>query len=305
MKNKKNRKVIISVVLSLWIFLMGMEVGNYNGEKSAASSTTTQSTTVAAESTTVESTTQILTTEAADATTDASTDAGETTTSQEVVTDTTAPVSTDPSSYTTDQIVANLNEAMAKLESTTDFTAHVVDDIQVTVVDCSIAMATSLVNGVVQMFVGQTDNTYTFVGGIETASGQSVTEFVIPSASAFNLDPAGIASASAAQDGDNVVYTVTLIEETATYASPVAPYHQTTVGYLDLTDIGLPSTVSIDEATLNYHGSTMTIIVDSEGRVTSFDVEFPMDGGGTASISFFSGSAEFEGSMDQTWTFTY
>ncbi|MFI3142301.1 MAG: hypothetical protein R3Y27_08360 [Clostridia bacterium] len=303
MKIKKNHKVIISIALSLWIFFMGMEVGKSSGDVTVAESiASTETTTAAAETTTVESTTQVLTTEAAGTT--ESTD----TTSQEVVTDTTettAVASADPSSYTTDQIVANLNEAMATLESTPDFTAHVIDDIQVTVVDCSIAMATSLVNSVVQMFVGETDNTYTFVDGVEQASGQSTTEFVIPSASAFNLDPAGIASASAVQDGDSVVYTVTLIEETATYDSPVAPYHQSTVGYLDLTDIGLPSTVSIDDATLNYHGSTMTITVDSQGRVTIFDVAFPMDGSGTASISVFSGSAEFEGSMDQTWTFTY
>lgn len=319
MKIKKNHKTIISVVLSLWIFFMGFELGSYTGSQSVETTTevtttatpvtetTTQVTTVA----TTESTTAAEDTTDVDATVDADAD------EEEEVTEETTEVQ-DVSTYSTDQILEKMNEAMATLEAAQNFTASKEETISVTVTDCTVSMLTSTVNSIVQGFVGSTSSTYTFVDGVgtETIDGTvtstscTAASILPPEDQTFNVSSQMVTTATATQSGDNVIYSFTLIPESTTIESgnDIPAYHSTTVGYLDLLGLELPDYVTISEANMNYHGSTVTITVDSQGRITTLDIEFPMDGEGTATVKIglsASGGASFEGGMDNSWTFSY
>lgn len=313
MKIKKNHKTIISVVLSLWIFFMGFELGNYTGSQGVE--TTTQATTAVVVTTTeaavVTTTaapvvTQATTTTAiADDNTDVDVDVN-TDANDDTEVETTEAEVQDVSTYSTAQVIEKINEAMSNLENQTDFTATKSEDISVTVTDCSVSSLTDTVNSIVQGFVGVTEETYTFVGGVD-GSGNTPTTVIPPDDINFYVSADMVTAATATQSGDNVIYSFTLVAESTTIeaGNDVPAYHSTTVGYLDLLGLDLPSIVSITNADMNYHGATMTITVDSQGRITTLDIDFPMDGSGTAKVVLVSGSASFEGGMDSSWTFTY
>ena len=78
----------------------------------------------------------------------------------------------------------------------------------------------------------------------------------------------------------------------------------TTVGYLDIASLDLPS-VTIATADMKYSGSTVEITVNADGKVTKLVNKIPMSGKIGAKISFFEGDATIEGGQDESWTFTY
>lgn len=313
---KKEIKVAIAVILSLWFFVMGFELGAYKERKAYvdANGTTANSITINTTAPTTTAPTTTAPTTTAPTTTDPTTNPvfntqpGDSTQNQQdstTTTESTAPAN-DPSSLSKAQIVEKMNAYMTALKSEQNMTASKSESIVVTLVDCSVPSATSMINNIVSGAIGgDGDETvsYTIANG-STPEGETAYSLIPPTNKNFELKEAGVLSAKAEKQGDNTVYTVVLNEESTTAASPVPTYNATAIGYLDLMSLDLPG-VTITSADLKYPGSTVAITVNAQDKVVNLVNKMPMSGYGAAQLAFVSGNATFEGGLDETWNFTY
>lgn len=306
---KKEIKQLIAVVLAIWILFMGIEIGALRERKKIAAENSTATSQTTAPQTTIPTTTQPSSVATPDsALTPASTTAPAPSTS----TPTAAVVSDDVSNLSKEQIVAKVSEAVNKVKSEQNMTAHKTENITVNLTALSAESLRSAVNGVISSIVGEpTDENITVANGIATypdGSTKPIKEAIPPSNDAtkdFALTADGVASATAAKQGDNTVYTVILVSEDTTAANPIPKHNSVAIGYLNLMGLSLPSGVSITDSTMQYPGSTVEVTVNSAGQVVKLVNKMPMTGYGAAKIGFISGNANFEGALNETWEFTY
>ena len=307
---KKEIKVAIAVVLSIWFFVMGFELGMYKERKANNQSgnevvntvnPTTQPTTTP--------TTQPTTIPTTAPTTQPTTvlppviDPNQNSTAPTQQPSTKAPVSNDPSSLSKAQIIEKMNGYMKELKAEQNVKAHKSENITVEVTDCSVPAAVSAINSIIKNLAGSEELDYTIANGA-AASGETMFAIIPPTNKDFLLTDAAVLTATAKTSGADTVYTVVLVEENTTISSPVPQYNATAIGYLDLASLDLPA-VTIAEADMKYPGSTVEITVNADGKVTKLVNKLPMSGYGKAQISFFNGNATFQGALDESWTFTY
>lgn len=303
---KKEVKAIIAVVLAVWILVMGIEIGSIREKKKAVS--TNNTTTVAQDTTTTAPSTTETTTTAAPST--------QPSTSAPAVSDTTAPSSAPaaaPSAMSKEEIVAKVNEYVNKVKSEQNMTANKKETITITLTDLSIPSAKNTVNDIIKNIAGEpSDEIITVVNGIATypdGTTKPIKEAIPPSNDVtkdFTLTADGVKDARVEVQGDSTVYTVILVEESTTAASPKPTHNAVAIGYLDLMSIELPSIVTIVDSNMRYPESIVEVTVDAQGRVTKLVNKMPMSGDGTAKITLIGeGKAEFEGALDEVWTFTY
>lgn len=315
---KKEYKVIIAIILAVWIFAMGMVLGIDKGIEdtlaTANSTTLTPTDQTPSNTTTTPSTTETPTTTATPTTgLQASTipSSGENDSNS-----TTAPTTDkndDPSSLSKEEIVKIVNESVNKVKSEQNMTARKQEKITITLTALSVESARDIVNDIIQGIAGDpVDETITVANGIATypdGSTRPVKEAIPPSNDAtkdFNLSVDGVATATAKKDGENTVYTVILVVEDTTAASPIPTHNSGAIGYLNLMAVDLPSIVTIVDSNMHYPGSTVEVTVNPEGKVVKLINKMPMTGDGTARITLLGeGKAEFEGGLDETWEFTY
>ncbi|MBQ9914139.1 MAG: hypothetical protein IJO73_07910 [Clostridia bacterium] len=310
---KKEIKIAIAVVLLIWSFVMGFELGIYKERKANIQAgnevvNTVNPTTQPTAPTTAAPTTVAPTTEAP--TTQPTTvlppviDPNQNSTAPTVAPSTDAPVnSADPSSLSKAQIVEKMNGYMKELKAEQNVKAHKSENITVEVTDCSVQAAVSLINNLIKNLAGSEELDYTISNGASTA-GETMYAIIPPTNKDFLISEAAVLTAEAKTSGTDTVYTVVLVEESTTVTSPVPQYNSTAIGYLDLASLDLPG-VTIAEADMKYPGSTVEIAVNADGKVTKLVNKMPMSGYGQAQISFFNGNATFQGALDETWTFTY
>lgn len=306
---KKEVKAIIAVVLAVWILVMGIEIGSIREKKKAVS--TNNTTTVAQDTTTTAPSTTETTTTAAPST-QPSTSAPAAVPS---VSDTTAPSSAPaaPTAMSKEEIVAKVNEYVNKVKSEQNMTANKKETITITLTDLSIPSAKNTVNDIIKNIAGEpSDEIITVVNGIATypdGTTKPIKEAIPPSNDVtkdFTLTADGVKDARVEVQGDSTVYTVILVEESTTAASPKPTHNAVAIGYLDLMSIELPSIVTIVDSNMRYPESIVEVTVDAQGRVTKLVNKMPMSGDGTAKITLIGeGKAEFEGALDEVWTFTY
>ncbi len=289
---KKEMKIVIAAVLAVWFFVMGFEIGSYAEKKKIASE---QPQTVAPSTTapTVAPTQPPVTQD----------------TAQTPDNNTTAPTQgsqTDTSSLSKDEIIAEVNKYMAQLRSEQNMQAHKTASVYVNVVDCSVPSAINLINNVIN---GITDDlapeeNYTFSGGVD-AGGSGVTprDVIPPKSKDFVLSEPGVASARAEKQGANTVYYITLAVEDTTIENPVPPYHDASLGYLDITTFNLP--IKVTKGDMHYPGSTIEMTLDANGKVIGLKERVPMNGDGGTTVLGQEGTASFEGALEENWTFTY
>ena len=323
---RKELKAIIAAILAVWLFMMGFEIGSYHEKQEIRKQQAQQQTTLEQPLTTQppETTAPVETeqpiTGVGNAIAEITTypDSELTAASTKPTTEASKPSSaaeTEVSSLSKRQILQRATEAINKLKATKNMTARNQETISIQIVDCSAKSAISLINSVISKKIGDKNVTYVFkdgkaVGhddsGKEIADEGEVTpnQIIPPTDASFTLPEDGVASASAKQNGAFVTYTLKLKEESASMSNPVPTYNSQAVGYLKMTDMEVPG-ATITDARMHYPGSTVTVTVDSEGRVRQLQIHLPMDGTGSAKMGFLSGSASFEGYSTQNWTFTY
>ena len=323
---KKEFKIAIAVILSIWIFIIGMEVGVYKEKKSAAENTTAAAPTV---STPAEPATQPtepsvpsepsapvlepseVPSEPSAPAVEPSVPAANTDVSDvqpsDAPSDVPAPGGDDLATLTNDQILERVTKYVNQLKAEQNMTANKKESITVNLTDLSVAAAKNIVQGIIDNLAGAEEKSYTFSGGQAPDGDGTVTpdNVIPPTNKAFGLTSAGVASAKAEKSGDNTVYTVVLVEESTTLETPTPVHNAVAIGYLDLAGIGLPSSVELTKADMKYPGSTVTVTVDANDKVVALKNELPMTGVGEAKIIGMSGSASFEGALNEEWTFTY
>lgn len=307
---KKEIKIAIAVVLSIWFFVMGFELGVYKERKanSQAGNEVVNTVTPTAQPTTPP-TTQPTTIPTTVPTTQPTTvlppviDPNQNSTAPTVQPSSNAPVSNDPSSLSKAQIIEKMNGYMKALKAEQNVKAHKSENITVEVTDCSVPAAVSAINAIIKNLAGSEEIDYTIANGA-AASGETMFSIIPPTNKDFLLTDAAVLTATAKASGTDTVYTVVLVEESTTINSPVPQYNSTAIGYLDLASLDLPA-VTIAEADMKYPGSTVEITVNADGKVTKLVNKLPMSGYGKAQISFFNGNATFQGALDESWTFTY
>ena len=320
---RKEFKAIIALILAVWLFMMGFELGSYHEkqeiqkEQAAQVNTQTQpldTTAPAADDTPTTAETPItgIGNAIAEITTypDSELTAANRTTEQS-----TAAAEQDVSSLSKRQILQRATEAINTLKGTKNMTARNQETISIQIVDCSAKSAISILNSVISKKIGDKTVTYVFTNGKaigHDAEGKEIkdegevtpNQVIPPTDAAFTLPEAGVASASAKKDGAFTTYTLKLKEESSTIANPVPTYNSQAIGYLKMTDMEVPG-ATITDANMHYPGSTVTVTVDSQNRVRQLQLHLPMDGNGSAKMGFLSGTASFEGYSTQNWTFTY
>ncbi len=304
---KKQVKAVICVVLAVWFFLMGFELGKYK-EKNKAPETvvTVQNQTTAAPIVETQPTTQAPLTTLPSVT--------ETTNSSDNTSDTTkAEVNNnDPASLSKEQIIAKMGEALDTAKASK---ASITKSEKVTInlTDLSVQRLMSAVQSVINNLAGDETESYTLENGLVTgtdADGKAVTGAPVsdymPPKAAFKVAPEGVAQASATKDGDKIVYKLKTVDEKTTIENPVPQYSSAVYSYLDIASINIPIPgVKITGADMHYPGTEITMTVDASGKLVRIEYNMPMDGTGTASIFGAPGTASFEGSDVESWDFVY
>lgn len=322
---KKEFKIAIAVILAIWIFIIGMEVGVYKEKKSAAENTTAAAPTV---STPAEPATQPtepvapsepsapvlepseVPSEPSAPAVEPSVPAANTDVSDvqpsDAPADVPAPGGDDLASLTNDQILERVTKYVNQVKAEQNMTANKKENITVNLTDLSAPSLKSLVQGIIDNLAGAEEKTFTFSGGQAADGDGTVTpnDVIPPTHKSFSLTAAGVASAKAEKVGDNTVYTVVLVEESTTLESPEPTHNAVAIGYLNLAGIDLPSIVTLTKADMKYPGSTVSVTVDANDKVIGLKNELPMTGAGEAKAGL-TGSASFEGALNEEWTFTY
>ncbi len=316
----KQVKALICVILAVWIFLMGFEIGSYKEKKTASAVANTQASNEGSAFTTTApyvyseplSTLPPMTTTTEPSDVPEIDESEQSTTKEQKEKDTTKAQSDDPSSLSKEQIIAKMSDAVNTAKAST---ASVTKNEKVTInlTDLSVQSLMSTVQRVMDALAGEETETYTLTNGLLTgtdADGNAVENAPVndymPPKAAFGIAPEGVAEASATKEGDNTVYRLKTVEENTTKDSPIPQYSSAVYSYLDLMSIDIPVPgISITEANMHYPGTEVTVTVGSDGRLTKLDFNMPMDGTGVAKIAFANGTASFEGSDVESWTFTY
>lgn len=321
---RKEFKAIIAAILAVWLFLMGFELGSYHEkqeiQKEQAAQINTQ--TQPLDTTAPAATEAPTTTQAAPITGVGNAIAeittypdSELTAAAQTTAATTAATEPDVSSLSKRQILQRATEAINTLKKTPNMTARNQETISIQIVDCSAKSAISILNSIISKKIGDKTVTYVFKDGkaighddegkeIKDEGEVTPNQVIPPTDASFTLPEAGVASAAAKQDGSFTTYTLKLKEESSSIAKPVPTYNSQAIGYLKMTDMEVPG-ATITDANMHYPGSSVTVTVDSQGRVRQLQLHLPMDGNGSAKMGFLSGTASFEGYSTQNWTFTY
>lgn len=304
-------KIIISIVLCVWIFAMGLELGAYR-ERKAINATLAGNNTNTVVTTPVDTTAPTQapqTTEPAPQTTEPTQPADTTAPSSDDGT-TEAPEETKPASSvpkTNEEIAEAFNKAMNATKNTTrNVNAVKNSNVELQVTDCSVSSLTGMVNSIAQRFTGPETVEYQFVNGkAQTSDGEiTINDDLPPSGRNTSLDAGGIASAQAEPYGNGgYKLTITLIPEKSSLGNE-PKYHANTVGFLDLEGLGIDS-VQFTEANFDYAGATVTISVNEEGLIDKYESVLPMAGTGAGKMGFASASATLEGKSTETWDFTW
>lgn len=318
---KKEIKALIAVILAVWCFFMGFEIGTFNERKSAGANVVPQTTTIQQNITPATTTAALVTTNAIVTTTGAQNqgDAGsqETTGNAGADETTAANNASDPSSMTKEQILAAATKAITDVRNLQNFTGKKTETVTIELTDVSVPGAKNTINNIIQSLAGEEVITYTFVDGkavgiqadgkeADDGEVRTVKDAIPPSGRNFALTADGVKDAKAEKQGDNFVYTLYLVEENTTKSAPIPTHHHAAYGYLDLTNINI-SVAEITDANMHYPSTVITVVTDAQGKALSIHTVMPMTGDGTAKIKIggITGNASFQGSDDELWEFTY
>ena len=211
----------------------------------------------------------------------------------------------DPSNFTTAQIIATARDAVNKTKAhkgnlkvnhTEGFTANVTE--------CSGGpIVKSVVDLMIGMVVKPVDETLNFQNGKTVNSEGETIPILLPKKGNFTLSESGVKSASIQRSGNEYVIKIKLVEErVGMYDVPT--HNAASVGYLDVANFDL-SFMEIDSANIVYKGSSLELRINADGYVTYANYKIPLHIDGSAHKGSISGSASFEGEQTEVWKFNW
>lgn len=205
------------------------------------------------------------------------------------------------------QILEAMCMAVNSVKTAQNFGAVKYQNISINLDDCSVPMAVSLVNPIIQNFTGEETLNYQFVNGtcIGPKSGEPVTPNLVipPSDRLFALDPNGVTAAVVTKNGTETTYSISVVGETATLESPAPYYHAMCMDYLDMNalDLGI---AKINSGSYTYPGSTVNVTVNQLGQIIRYEEYMPLSAYGEGTLGF-TASGTISGFLHEVWTFTW
>ncbi len=310
---KKEIKSIAVVLSVLIVFLAGVGLGTNQGVNvniggsfevnNSGSDSVVAQTTVA----TTQATTQSTTAAQADSGETEQTTAADSS-NEDTTQETTEEAATSSLPSTTEEIVAKYNEVINNLKAESYVQIDKVQDIEVNITDCSISMATSLIDAAIGAVMSADSWSATFTDGVAD-DGNTLDGQTYPADQECILEAAGVESATCTDNGDGT-YTleIAFISENSVFdgtsSTPETTYNEQALDPINLATFEIPG-ITITAADMNYPGSIITATINADGKIIEQIVHLPMDGSGTGSISFFSPTVTLDGFADTTFTFSY
>lgn len=218
------------------------------------------------------------------------------------------PTVQDPATYSLEQTITGITNAVSYVKSAKNFTALKEQTGTAEILELSIPGLRVPGEAIIQAIINSIKPlTYQFVNGTATdpKTKETVTPFDVipPSGAAFKIDPAGVTAYGAKQNADGTVtYTVRIREETCDL-NDLPPYHSTCMGYLKLEQFDLGGAV-IDSGTVTYHEGQIDVTVDAQGMPLVYREYLPITGVGSGSLGI-SATAKLTGYLEETWSFTW
>lgn len=294
-QQKKERLLIAA--LSIVAVIMLIFCINAAKKEPEPSQPSVAGTTTTAATTTAPTTTATTTASVTEQTTEPSTEG---TTAQPEATTTAVP-ETDEA----EEALRVITESMALIKSDkANFKGHKVQNIDIKLVDSSMPSMNDFVNGIIKAFVKQEVYDYDFTNGVSEDpenGGTSKSDSIFPPGDiAFSLKKEGVASAEIRKEGENTVYSVTLVAETSTLENPRPPHHNSAADTLDLSSVEIPL-ATITKADFEYPGATVAVTLDGDGKIVGYYERLPMSGTGEAKALGLSGYGTIEGYLEENW----
>ncbi len=206
----------------------------------------------------------------------------------------------DPSTWTQEQMLTYLSEAVNKSKSYTgDLTVNHTENFTAEVLDCTGgSLATYVVNQVVQTMSDPSDEVFQFKNGTTVNSEGETIPILLPQAGAFTLPIEGVQSITATKDGDSVnIHLVLVPESVALNEIPV--YNPQAIGFLQLTQI--QNFLTLTALDIDYKGSSIDATINSDGYVSKATYTIPIHTYAGGEKGVLSGSATFEAEQVEVW----
>ncbi|MBR2315438.1 MAG: hypothetical protein IKA56_02220 [Clostridia bacterium] len=310
-------KVCAGCVAVVWLFCIGLVVGTYFVRNGMMTLPETQTQVQPTESTTqivinmvtnqaTPTTTEQVTITLPGSDTGLTTYAGGQQSTEPGTMATEPPASKIPSSK--EDVIKALTEAINATKATKNFTASRNHNMAIAVDDITGgALVKSIADSIIADKGNMTNATYTFVNGVDQGgSDETPDTLVFPPNKPASLDPAGVKSATATDNGDGT-YTIQLEmnPEKQTNTSP-AVYHDGIYETISVESFGLPSSVNVTSMYATYNASKISATVNPDGKLKSITYCMPVsEGGGEGKMMGVTVSIKMHGQYDGTITFTY
>ena len=213
---------------------------------------------------------------------------------------TTQPAVKDPSTWTTAEILKFTTDAVTKTKAyTNQVTVDHAENFDIRITEApggSFVMNTA--DKIIASVAKPSQETLTFTNGRTTnAEGENV-PLLLPKRGAFTLTEAGVANAYAKKSGNDTVVHIQLVKEVGTLTDH-PKHHAASVGYLDASDVDL-SGITLNYLDITYSGTTIDMVINSDGYVASVDYKIPIHIAVEAKIGL-TVAGKCEGSQSETW----
>ncbi len=205
------------------------------------------------------------------------------------------------------QILEAMCMAVNSAKTAQNLDAVKYQNISLTLDSCSVSLAVSLVNPIIEKFTGEKTLNYQFTNGscISPETGEAVTpNYVIPPTDRlFSLDPNGVTAAVVTKNGADTTYSISLVGESATLENPAPYYHAMCMDYLDVSTLDL-GIAKLTRSDVTYPGATVNITVNQIGQIIRYEEYMPLAAYGEGSIGV-SATGNISGFLHEVWTFTW
>ena len=209
----------------------------------------------------------------------------------------------------TQEVLDAITKGLAELKSdNANFIGEKTQVISIELLDCSVPAMVGTINWIIDFFEGEETYTYDFTNGkcIDPEKNVEATSYSIipPPNTAFALTKEGVASAKKEQQGDYIVYTVTVVPESSTLENSKPPHHSVACDVLDFSLFELP-VGELKKADMQYVGAVISITTDKDGKVVAYSEDMGIKASGEAGMGAISGSGNMEGSIKESWKITW
>ncbi|MBQ7637790.1 MAG: hypothetical protein IJS90_02700 [Clostridia bacterium] len=216
------------------------------------------------------------------------------------------PTGTDYSSYSKEDIVKYLSDAVNRTKAFTgNVTVHHKESFTSTVTNVTPggALVTQAVNFVKDLVLKPTEEDYSFSGGKAVTSEGETTQLLLPKAAPFTLTSDGVANATISDQNGLIHVVLTLAPEEVNSLSEVPKYNSSSIGYLDIANAF--SIINVQEVNIKYPGSVIDAYVRADGYVKSVTYTIKLDAFSKASAMGITGTANFNGDQVEVWNINW